>query len=267
MNPHRCELNGQRASAEDLRHPLLTNYGHFTSMQVRDGCVQGLDLHLERLARATLELFGHDLDPVQTRDWMRHALAGTPTAATLRVNVFARALDRRQLDRPVEPDVLVTTSAASLAAPPPPRVGSARYRRDAPHIKHVGTFGLFLHKRLAQAAGYDDALFVDADGAVAEGSIWNVGFVEDDGFVWPDAPALAGISMQLLKSGLAANGVASVTRRVDLAEIGGFRGAFFTNSAHAVLPLAAIDAVTFEPGAGWTAALEAALQCHPWQRI
>lgn len=267
MNPHCCELNGQPASAEDLRHPLLTNYGHFTLMQVRDGCVLGLDLHMDRLARATLELFGNVLDPVLTREWMRHALASTPATTALRVNVFARRLDRTRLDHGVAPDVLVTTSPASVTTPAPPRVRSVTYRRDAPHIKHVGTFGLFLQKRLAQAAGYDDALFLDADGAVAEGSIWNVGFVDEEGFVWPDAPALAGISMQLLKSGLAANGVPSVTRRVELAEIGGFRGAFFTNSSHAVLPLAAIDAVTFEPDPGWTASLEAALRRHPWQRI
>lgn len=267
MSPHRCELNGRPASAADLRLPLLTNYGHFTSMQVRDGCVQGLDLHLDRLARATLELFGHELDPAQTRDWMRHALAGTSAAATLRVNVFARALDRRRLDLAVAPDVLVTTSPASVTTPSPPRVRSVTYRRDAPHIKHVGTFGLFLHKRLAQVAGYDDALFVGVDGAVAEGSIWNVGFVERDGFVWPDAPALPGISMQLLKAGLVRNGVPSETRRIDLAEVGGFAAAFFTNSAHAVLPLAAIDAVTFEPASAWVALLEAAMRCHAWQRI
>lgn len=267
MSPHRCELNGQPASAEDLRLPLLTNYGHFTSMQVRDGCVQGLDLHLDRLARATLELFGDGLDTARTRDWMRHALAGTPAATTLRVNVFARGLDRTRLDHAAAPDVLVTTSPASVDAPVPPRVRSMTYRRDAPHIKHVGTFGLFLQKRLAQVAGYDDALFVDTDGAVAEGSIWNVGFVHRDGFVWPDAPALAGISMQLLKAGLARRGVASVTRRVELSEVGGFSGAFFTNSAHAVVPLAAIDAVAFDPAFGWVDMLEAALQCHPWQRV
>jgi branched-subunit amino acid aminotransferase/4-amino-4-deoxychorismate lyase len=267
MTTFRCELNGRPASADDLRHPLLTNFGHFSSMQVRDGCVQGRDLHLERLAHATLDLFDHPLDLVRTRDWMRQALDGAPAAATLRVNVFARGLDRTRLDRAVEPDVLVTTTPASPALARPVRVRSAAYQRDAPHIKHVGTFGLFMQKRLAQAAGYDDALFVDPTGAVAEGSIWNVGFVERDGFVWPDAPALPGISMQLLKAGLAANGVPSVTRRVELAEVGGFRGAFFTNSTQAVLPLVAIDAARFETDTAWTALLEAAMQCHPWQRI
>lgn len=267
MNPFRCELNGCPASADDLRLPLLTNYGHFSSMQAREGCVQGLDLHLDRLARATLELFGQPLDLAKVRGWMGQVLAVAPPVATLRVNVFSRDLDRARLDRAASPDVLVTASPASGVAASRPRVRSVTYQRDAPHIKHVGTFGLFLQKRLAQQAGYDDALFVDPTGAVAEGSIWNVGFVDRHGFVWPDAPALAGISMRLLKSGLAANGVASVTRRVELAEVDGFRGAFFTNSTQPVLPLAAIDSSRFDDDPGWVAPLEAAIQRHAWQRV
>ena len=266
MDAFRSELNGRAARAEDLRHPLLTNFGHFSAMQVRDGCVQGLDLHLERLAHATLDLFGHPLDLARTRAWMRQASDGAG-AATLRVNVFSRGLDRARLDRVVEPDVLVTTSPPGRLVARPVRVRSAAYQRDAPHIKHVGTFGLFLQKRLAQLAGYDDALFVDPTGAVAEGTIWNIGFVAQEGFVWPDAPALAGVSMQLLKAGLAATGVASVTRRVDLSEVGAFRGAFFTNSTQAVLPLAAIDACRFDPDTSWTALLEAAMRGQPWQRV
>ena len=267
MNARCCELNGRAAEADDLRHLVLDNYGHFTSMRVQGGCVQGLDLHLERLARATLELFGKPLDLARTRDWMRQAIARDAGPTTLRVNVFSRALDRARLDRAVEPDVLVTTSPAPAPGLASARVRSVAWLRDAPHIKHVGSFGQFLQKRRAQAAGFDDALFVDAGGAVAEASIWNVGFFDGTGFVWPDAPALAGVSMQLLKAGLAANGVSCATRRVELAEVAGFRGAFLTNSAHAVLPLASIDDVRVGIEADWIALLEAALARHPWQPV
>ncbi|HBZ46612.1 MAG TPA: aminotransferase, partial [Stenotrophomonas sp.] len=53
--------NGHRASADDLAGALV-NYGHFTSLQVRGGAVQGLDLHLRRLRQGTEELFGSTLD-------------------------------------------------------------------------------------------------------------------------------------------------------------------------------------------------------------
>src|SRR3546814_3650403 len=49
--------NGRRAEAADLVALAMRNHGHFTTMQVRDGAVRGLDLHLARLREATAELF------------------------------------------------------------------------------------------------------------------------------------------------------------------------------------------------------------------
>ena len=39
-------FNGKPASAEDLRALALVNFGHFTTVQVRDRCARGIDLHL-----------------------------------------------------------------------------------------------------------------------------------------------------------------------------------------------------------------------------
>ena len=261
------ELNGAKAGVDALRHAVLTNYGHFTSMQVRDGSVRGLDLHLDRLARATSELFGSVLDLDRVRAWMRQAIGGSSLPLSLRVQVFARALDRDHLDRPVAPDVLVLTTPARTMETTPLRVRSVRYQREAPHIKHVGTFGLFQQKRLAQLQGFDDALFVADDDAVAEGTIWNIGLFDGEQVVWPDAPALDGISMQLLKAGLPAIGVPSVTRRVDLAGLAGFRAAFFTNSSCVARPLACIDEVGFEVDHVLADMLARAMDVNPWQRV
>ncbi|HEY6941444.1 aminotransferase class IV family protein [Dokdonella sp.] len=263
----RTELNGRPVDVDGLRALALVNYGHFSSMQVQDGGVRGLDLHLERLRRATRELFAAELDVDATRGWMRQAVAGTRGVLSLRVTVFSRALDRDRLSAPATPDVLVATAPARTLDPRPLRVRSVRYQRDAPHIKHVGTFGLFLQKRLAQAAGYDDALFVDAGGAVAEGSIWNVGFFDGERVVWPDAPALQGISMQLLQDGLRRRGMPIDVRRVDLGDLGAFRAAFFTNTSCAVMPIACIDDTPFSPDSRLHEQLDACMALHPWQSI
>ena len=240
---HRVEINGEPANAADLRHLVQTNYGHFTVFRVEAGGVRGLDLHLDRLQHATRELFGSELDRERVRGYLRHAVAGEARELSVRVNVFARALDREHLDLSAEADVLVIVAPVSSHVITPLRVKSFRYARDLPAIKHVGTFALFHHRRLARRAGFDDALFVDADGRISEGSIWNVGFVDrDGGIVWPDAPQLDGVSMQLLKTGLAQMGMPSVVRTIRLAEIGEFRTAFFTNASVPVRPIASIDA-------------------------
>ena len=267
MSGQRSELNGGAVSSEDLRTLALVNYGHFTSMQVRDGCVRGLNLHLQRLDHSTRELFGHPLDVDATRGYMRRMVADVAGPLSLRVNVFSRGLDRDHLTAPVQPDVLVTVGAARVIASTPLRVRSVCYERESPHIKHVGTFGLFQQRRLAQAADYDDALFVDATGAIAEGSIWNVGFFDGEHVIWPNAPALDGTAMQLLKTGLRERGESTLTRRVQLTEIASFRSAFFTNSSRAVCPIARIDGIDLAVDSHLLTMLEACMQQQPMQRI
>lgn len=263
MTHYVTELNGISADLDALRALALANYGHFTSMQAVDGAVRGLDLHLDRLQRATAELFGTGLPRERVRGWMRQAVAATRGAVSLRVTVYSRAFRR---DRPADAapvDVLVATAPVRAPAATPLRVRSARYQREAPHIKHVGTFGLFHQRRLAQLAGFDDALFVDATGAVSEGTVWNVGFFDGNTVVWPDAPALDGVSMQLLREGMRRDGVPMAVRRVELDRLDAFRSAFFTNTACAVMPIASIDGRAFARDAGLEARLHACMAAHP----
>ena len=261
-------LNGEPASADDLRHLVQTNYGHFTAFRVEDGKVRGLDLHLDRLQHATRELFGSELDRERVRGYLRQAVAGEARELSVRVNVFARALDRERLDQAVEADVLVIVAPASSRAATSLRVKSFRYARELPSIKHVGTFPLFHHRRLARLAGYDDALFVDADGRISEGSIWNIGFVDRAGdIVWPDAPQLDGVSMQLLKAGLARAGMHSVVRPIRLAEISEFRAAFFTNASAPVRPIALVDERSFVIDDGVFVPLTRSYQSNPLQSL
>src|SRR5512141_369233 len=105
----RVEINGERARVEDLRLLVQTNYGHFSAMQVVDGCVRGLDLHLDRIEHATRELFGTAIARERIRGCLRHAVAGVDVPLSLRVNIFARRLKRDRPADPVEADILVMT--------------------------------------------------------------------------------------------------------------------------------------------------------------
>lgn len=260
-------LNGAAVDEAAWRSVALTNYGHFTSLLVRDRAVQGLDLHLQRLADATRELFGTALDLVQTRTWMREAVRDDDEYQSMRVTIFSRVFNRERPADPCGADVLIATTSFEKQAAAPMSVATARYQRDAQHIKHVGTFGLFQQKLLAQRRGYDDVLFIDGNGSVSEGSIWNVGFFDDNGVVWPEAEMLDGVSQRLLQCGLAESGVASQHRRIHRTELATFRGAFFTNSRRAVVPISRIDDIdyTVEPR-DW-ALLQRALDTQPWQPL
>ncbi|UNK56801.1 aminotransferase class IV [Pseudoxanthomonas daejeonensis] len=245
-------LNGEDAGADALRMLALVNYGHFTSLQVRDGAVQGLGLHLDRLRQGNAELFDADFDADAVRGWMRQAAQARGGDCSMRVTLFSRQFDHRHALRPVGVDVLVSASAPLAPTSRSLRLQTRVFSRPVPQLKHVGTFPLVHHRRQALRAGYDDALFVDGDGPqarVSEGSFWNVGFWDGRQVVWPDAPALRGTSERLLQQGLAAAGVGQQVRPVVLADLAGFQAAFAAN-ANGVQPVASIDGVVY-PEEGW----------------
>jgi branched-subunit amino acid aminotransferase/4-amino-4-deoxychorismate lyase len=265
--PMRCELNGRAATTDELRALALTNYGHFTVLKVNDGGVRGLDLHLARLDVGTRELFGQPIDRDAVRAHLRRALAGWHGDAMVRITVFSRAFDREHPARAFAPDVLVTVTSPRHADAAPVRLKTFHHERALPAIKHVGTFALFHHRRLAQQAGFDDALFVDASGAISEASIWNIGFFDGASVVWPIAPQLHGVSMQLIDNGLRARGIASTSRRVTREDVPAFRSAFLTNCGCPVRGVASIDDAAFAVDADFERLLGACHASNPLQAI
>jgi len=220
----RVFCNGTPATVDDLAGPALRNDGHFTTFQLRDGAVLGLDLHLQRLDDASRALFDVSLPAARVLAGLRAALESTATRdASVRITVVpgkgADGLDILvSLAPPAEPD------AAAL------RLRSVVFQRDFAAIKHVGTFPLFEHQRRARAAGADDALFVDAAGRVIEGSVWNLGLWDGTTIVWPQAEALRGTRERLLQAGFDALGVPQSTRPVTLGELRAPVAAFACNA-------------------------------------
>ncbi|MEE1931017.1 aminotransferase class IV family protein [Streptomyces sp. TRM 70351] len=229
-------LNGRPADPEALRVLALTNYGHFTSMRVDDQRVRGLSQHLDRLVRDCRTVFGTELDISRVRQYVRDAVGDEAGASVVRVTVFDPGLD---LGHPVsadDPHVLVTHRSAAALPLPPLRVRTARYQRDIAQVKHTGLFGALHHRRAAQLAGFDDALFVDADGLISEGGTWNVGFISPQGVIWPKADVLPGITMALLQE-LSPH----TTEPVPVDSLTGMRAAFAANTTIGVRAISTID--------------------------
>ena len=259
-------FNGRPATADELRTLALVNYGHFTSVQVRDHAVQGIELHRQRLLAATRELFDCELDFGAVREQMRAAVAEVPDC-TLRVTVFSQRFDyRNPAAGGFAPDVLVTLTPASPSRTLPLRVKLFQFQRTLPQVKHVGMFAQFHHRRLAVQAGYDDALFATMDGLVSEGSVWNIGFWTGQAVVWPQAPALRGTAEALLRAALERHGVEQVMRPVHGVELAGFEGAFACN-ASGLQPMASIDGNTYSTCHDGMTRLRAACAQAPWEAL
>ena len=263
---HELWVDGEPASRSDLGYHALFNYGAYTSFRVENGGVRGLDLHLTRLDASAVELFGEAVGEGRLRDLMRRALADR-TDAWLRVSLFSPDIWMREASWRGRPKVMI-----GVFNPPPPLATSLRvqvqtYAREAAHLKHVATFGLMRARRAARDAGFDDALFADADGRVSEGSLWNIGFIRGDLVIWPEAPMLAGVAKTLVDRGLTSVGLAGVTETIRVAEIGRFDGTFLCNSATPACAVAAIGDHAFATPPGMIDRLQAAWASNPVQPI
>lgn len=259
-------IDGAPAAVDDLTRLALVNYGAYTSFRVEQGGVRGLDLHLARLEAEAVELFGEPVGETRLRELMRAAVAGRDMC-WLRVTLFSPEVGPRTPDWTGPPKVMIAAST-----PPPPLADNLRlqvqtYAREAPHLKHLATFGLIRARRTARRAGFDDALFVDAAGRISEGSLWNIGFISGDEVVWPQAPMLAGVAQALVQRGLEREGLRGRTAPVSVDELQDFDGVFICNSATPACAVTAIGAQTFTTAGAMMDRLTAAWASSPAEPI
>jgi branched-subunit amino acid aminotransferase/4-amino-4-deoxychorismate lyase len=254
--PH-IEIDGQRASAEQLRVMALAHYGHFTAMQVRNRRVRGLALHVARLDAANREMFGAGLDQARVRDYIRRALGEGTSDASVRVYVLE-----------TEPghSVMVTVRPPGGMPTGPWRLQSVPYQRPAAHIKHLGDFGQSYFRRLAERNGFDEALLTGPGAAISEGGITNIGFFDGTGIIWPAAPALAGITMQVLELHLAGHGLPSRRIPVHLPDVPSFAAVFVTNS-RGIAAVGQIDDLAVPVDSELMQTLTRAYESAPWDAI
>jgi branched-subunit amino acid aminotransferase/4-amino-4-deoxychorismate lyase len=252
----RIEIDGGPPTTDALQRLALDHSGHFTAMQVRDARVRGLDLHLARLDEGSRELFGAGLDGERVRALARHALGGDVRDASLRVIVFEPGA-RGELA------VMVTLRPPGGVSRAPQALHAVEYQRTLAHVKHIGGFGQGHHARMARRAGFDDALFNDPNGGVSETSIANVGFLCGGEVVWPNAPALQGITMQLVEPRLDGVGIPTRRRPVRLADLPSCSAAFVTN-ARGIAPVGRIDDVSLGVDHDLLAALDGVYAEVPW---
>ncbi|MER7661701.1 aminotransferase class IV [Streptomyces sp. NPDC096193] len=250
------EIDGMPATESALSAPVLSGPGHFTAMQVRDGRVRGLALHLDRLDAATREYLGRTgLDGERVRAEIRQALAASGRDdASVRVHVHWPDGDSRAT-------LKVTVRGPQVAATGPLRLISVPYVRHTPRIKHLD--GAVQNRALdeAEARGADEALLTTPEGLVTEGAITNIAFWDGEHVIWPDAPCLRGMTMALLEPRLP-----SVRRVVTLGDLPGCRAVFVTNS-RGISPVGRVDDVEFPVAQDFMTGVMAAYEAVPWDVV
>lgn len=258
-------LNGAPVTLADLPKLATLNAGHFTAMQVRNGKVKGLHPHVARLEASSVALFGVSVPSEKLLSFIRTSVAGG--SCSLRVHIFSSAANPGAISRD-DLQVLIIRSAPLEMNVTPLVVGTAAYERFLPQIKHAGiSIGLLHYKRQALLKGYDDVLYTTASGEISEGSVWNIGFYDGAGFVFPAAPALPGIMLQLIMMGLKRLKVPITVRPIFVHELDSFAAAFAMNSITAAQPIRQIENWMFPVEAAVFDILQEAYTQIPWEEL
>ncbi|MFD2232315.1 aminotransferase class IV family protein [Phaeospirillum tilakii] len=223
-------LDGRPATAIDLAPLAFAGFAHFTAMQVRAGCVRGLDLHLARLRSASRVFFGSALPDDQVCAYLRSALADGPADLSLTATMFSRTGEFTPTGLANDPAVLVRTGPAATGPAGPLRLMAVAHQRLLPTIKHVGESAKTLYLRQAVHAGFDDSAFIDSEGRLSEATIWNLAFWDGEAVIWPEATMLPGITMAIVRRQLQRLGVPQRQQPITLEGLKGMAGAAVMNS-------------------------------------
>ncbi|HLT68011.1 MAG TPA: aminotransferase class IV [Microbacterium sp.] len=254
-------MDGLPADPAKMRALAFAGLAHFTTVLVEGGAVRGLDRHLSRLVADARTLFDSDLDTGLVRRRIREAIADEPEHVIVRITLFDPALTLERPGADAHPRILVSPRPAGSGSAGPLRVRSTVFGRQHPEIKHTGLFGSLYERRLAQRAGFDDAVFVDEHGAFSEGPTWNLGFVDEGGgLVWPDGDALDGVTRDLIASVVPG-------RATRVASLEGMVSAFATGSGAGIRPIGSIDEVSFDAAHPLLATIREAYAAIPAQEV
>ncbi|MEV0236247.1 aminotransferase class IV family protein [Nonomuraea sp. NPDC050786] len=257
------QLNGRAAVAGELAPLAFAGYAHFTAMQVRGGRVRGLDLHLERLRRASVELFGRALPDDRVRSCLRAALEDGPADLSLTATVYSPAGEFTVAGAEVEPEVLVRTGPPASGPEGPLALAAVEHERMLPAVKHVGEVAKTYFLRQAVAQGFDDAAFVDRRGRLSEASIWNLAFWDGTAVVWPVAEMLSGITMTILRRRLDGLGIPQRSQEITLSDLPALAGAVVMNSWTPGVAVHRIGAVALPESPSFVELLHRAYQAEP----
>ncbi|GAA2997914.1 aminotransferase class IV family protein [Streptomyces fulvorobeus] len=228
--PFVVQRNGVAATADELAPLAFAGYAHFTAVQVRDGRVRGLDLHLERLRSASLEMFGRALPDDRVRSYLRTALRAGPADVSLTAAVYSPAGEFTVAGPEVEPGMLIRTGPPATGPGGPLSLAAVEHERELPGVKHVGEVAKTYRLRQAVAEGFDDAAFLDRRGRLSEATIWNLAFWDGDSVVWPVAAMLTGTTMGVVRRRLDHLGVPQRSAEISLGDLPALAGAVVMNS-------------------------------------
>jgi branched-subunit amino acid aminotransferase/4-amino-4-deoxychorismate lyase len=254
-------IDGRLVAASAATVPFLDRGAHdggglFETLRIYQRRPFGWDRHLERLVVSAAEL-GFPVAPAPAL--LERALDEVLTANQL-VDAAARLTMTRGIPgrRPTRAGTWVEVEPIESRLWRGTRRGGARVRVSRPCFspgstgRHKTTSRLAYHlaREEARAARADEALLLDASGAVLEGSASNLFAVREGRIVTPPLALgiLPGITRAIVLELCDSLGLGAEEANLDLGDLAGASEIFLTNSLQEVVPVVELDGAPVPTG-------------------
>ena len=264
-------LNGRLVPRLDARlspfdHGFLYGYGLFETMRAYDGHIFRLDSHVTRL-RCSAESIGltHSiLTTEEGKQSLKVACMATLEAndlkdARIRLTVSAGEGDMTPDPGTCSSPTIVITARTLVPLPPKKyetgfkaAVSFLRRNSQSPlsRLKSTCYMESILARTAARDAGYDEAIFLNEQGYLAEGSTTNVFLVSHGELITPcfESGVLPGITRDAVLEIARTSNIKATERWVEPNELIEAEEAFITNSVLELMPLVSVEGRTIGTG-------------------
>jgi branched-chain amino acid aminotransferase group I len=244
-----------KAKLSPFDHGFLYGYGLFETMRAYQRHIFRLDRHLARLRRSaqSLGLTHSILNVVEGKQSLEAACMATLDAnklkdARLRLTVSAGEGDMTP-DPSTYSSSTVLVTAQNLVPLPPGKyesgfkaaLSSLRRNSQSPlsRLKSTCYIENILARMAARAAGCDEAILLNEQGYLAEGSTTNIFLASNGELTTPSLEngVLPGITREAVLEIARASNIKTLERQVELKELIEAEEAFVTNSILELMPL------------------------------
>ena len=257
-------LNGRLVPRLDARlspfdHGFLYGYGLFETMRAYNGHIFRLDSHVTRL-RCSAESIGLTHSILTTEEGKQSlkaacmAILETNELKDARIRLTVSAGEGDMTPDPgtcSSPTILIT--ARSLVPLPPEKyetgfkaaVSFLRRNSQSPlsRLKSTCYMESILARTAARDARYDEAILLNEQGYLAEGSTTNVFLVSHGELITPcfESGVLPGITRDAVLEIARTSNIKATERWVELNELIEAEEAFITNSVLELMPLVSVE--------------------------
>lgn len=246
-------INGKRAEGGLPPRTLFYGEGVFETFRYRHGLPVFFDKHCGRMKQGA-EVLGIPAPGVsRIEDFVKKAVSESGyTDAYVKVCLLSEG-GARFYDPPEGGSVLVAVTGYTVSEGPLKACVSS-FRRSSVSplagIKSMNYLENVLARRAAVASGFDEALFLNERGEIAEGSASNVFWVKGRVLYTPslDCGVLPGITRAVLLDSASQLGLEAEEGRYFLRDLIGSEFAFLTNSLMGSLPVSHLDGSGFPAG-------------------